>query len=56
MGDPPILQTPLNEEKSLKRDRKVVTPTSGSSDQPGVKRHRLNPHLEEEFFEETRES
>jgi len=29
MGDLPFLQTPLNEEKSLKRDREVATPASG---------------------------
>jgi len=53
MEDPPILQTPLNEEKSLKRDREVATPASGPSNQPSAKRHRLNSHLEEEYFEET---
>ena len=53
MGDPSVLQTPLNEEKSLKRDREVATLANGPSDQLGAKRHRLNPHSEEEFFEET---
>ena len=53
MGNPPIVQTPLNEEKNLKRDREVAIPTSGPSNEPGAKRHKLNPYLEEEFFEET---
>ena len=53
MGNPPVLQTPPNEEKSLKRDREVASPVSGPSDQHGAKRHRLNPYSEEEFFEET---
>lgn len=53
MGNPPVLQTPLNEENNLKRDREVATPTSGPSDQPSAKGHRLNPYSEEEFFEET---
>lgn len=46
------MQTPLNEERNKKRDREVATPTSGLSDQLGGKRHRLNPHSEEEIFEE----
>lgn len=56
MGEPPILQTLLNEERNKKRDREVATPTSGPPDQPGSKRHRLDPHSEEEFFEDTTES
>jgi len=35
---------------------KVATLSSGPSEQPGAKRHRLNPLLEEEFFEETTDS
>lgn len=53
MGNHPVLQTPLNEEKSLKGDREVANPVSGPSNQPGAKRHRLNPYSEEELFEET---
>ena len=29
VGEPPILQIPLNEEKNKKRDRKVATLASG---------------------------
>lgn len=50
------MQTPLNEEKNLRRDREVATHVSGLSDQTSAKRHRLNPCLEEEFFEETKGS
>jgi len=53
MGDPPVLQTPLNEEKRLKRDKEIAAPTSAPSNQLSAKRHKLNPHLEEEIFEET---
>ena len=53
MGEPPILQTPLNEERNKKRDKEVATPASGPS---GAKRQRLNPLSEEEFFEETTDS
>jgi len=56
MGEPPILHIPLNEERNKKRDREVATPTSGPLDQPGAKRHKLNPHSEEEFFEDTTKS
>ena len=56
IGESPILETPLNEERKKKRDREVATPASGPSDQPRAKRHRLNPHSEEEFFEETTKS
>lgn len=56
VGEPPILQTPLNEENNKKRDRELATPTSGPSEEPGAKRHRLNPLLEEDFFEETTNS
>ena len=41
--EPSILQTPLNEERTKKRDREVATHASGSSEQPGAKRQRLNP-------------
>jgi len=56
MGEPPIFQTPLNEEKNKKRDMEVATPASGPSKQPAAKRHMLNPHSEEEFFEDTTDS
>ena len=49
----PILKTPLNEEKSKKRDTETTTPISGPSEQPGIKRKILNPLSEEEFVEET---
>ena len=32
MGNPPVVQTPMNEEKNLKRDREVVIPASGPLD------------------------
>lgn len=47
MGNPLVLQTPLSEEKNLKRDGEVATPSSGRLDQPHAKRHMLNPYLEE---------
>lgn len=53
MGNPLVVQTPLNEEKNLKRDREVATPASGPPDQPGAKMHRLNPYSKEGFFAET---
>lgn len=56
MGDPLVLQTPLNEERNLKREREVSTPSSRPTDQPFAKRQRLNPHSEEEFIGETIES
>ena len=56
IGEPPILQTPLDEERNKKRNREVATPASGPSEQPGAKRKRLNPLLEEEFIEETTDS
>jgi len=52
----PALQTPLNEEKSKKRDREEATPISGPAEQPGAKRQRLNPLSEEEIIEETIDS
>lgn len=56
MGEPPVLQTPLDEERNKKRDRETITPASEPSGQPRTKRQRLNPLLEEEFVEETTES
>ena len=56
MGEPTILQTPLNEERGKKRDREEATPISEPAEQPGEKRQRLNLLSEEEIFEETTES
>lgn len=56
VGEPPILYTPLNEERNKRRDREVATLASGPSEQSGVKRHRLNPLSKEKFFEETSDS
>lgn len=49
----PAFRTPLNEEKGKKRDREEGTPISGLAEQPGAKRQRLSPLLEDEFIEET---
>jgi len=49
----PALQTPINEERGKKRERQEDTPISGSAEQPGEKRQRLNPLSEEEFIQET---
>jgi len=46
-----VLQTPANEERMRKRDRKEKTPLTASTDQPGEKRQRLNPFSEEEMPE-----
>jgi type II secretory pathway component PulJ len=43
MSNPPVLQTPLNEERNLKRDREEATPSSRPIDQTFAKRQRLNP-------------
>lgn len=56
MGNHLVLQTPLNEERNLKRDREVATPLSISTDQPFAKRQRMNPYSEEEFIGETTKS
>jgi len=56
MGNPPVLQTPLNEERNLKRDREVATPPSIPTHQPFAKRQRMNPYSAEEFIGETIES
>jgi len=52
----PALQTPLNEERSKKRDREDATPISGPAEQPGEKRQRLNPLSKNEIIEETTDS
>jgi len=52
----PTLQTPLNEERSKKRDREETTPTSGSTEPPQAKRQRIDPQIEEEISEEVIES
>ena len=53
MSNPPILQTPLNEERNLKRDREEATPSSRPIDQTFSKRQRLNPYVKQEYAEET---
>lgn len=52
----PALQTPPNEERSKKRDREEATSISGPTEQPGVKRQRLNPLSEEEVIKEMTDS
>jgi len=52
----PALQTPLNEERSKKRDREETTPRSGSKEPPQAKRQRIDPQIEEEISEEVIES
>jgi len=52
----PALQTPLNEEKGIKRDREETTPVSGLAEQPGAKRKWVDPLPEEEIIEEIIES
>ena len=52
MSTPPVVQTPLNEEKNPKRDRDEATPSSRPIAQTYAKRQRLTPFLEQEFTEE----
>lgn len=52
----PPLQTPLNEERSRKRDREDSTLASGSTQQPESKRQKVDPPVEEEVSEEVVES
>lgn len=58
MNTLPNLQTPINEERSLKRNREEAT-TSGKAtiqtyaETSLVKKQRLNPISEQEFIEET---
>ena len=51
-----ILQTPLNLEKSKKRDAEIATPVIRSSGQPNVKRQKLNPLPEVESIHEIPDS
>jgi len=51
-----ILQTPLNEERSKKRDREETTPISGSIEPPQAKRQRIDPQVEEAISEEVMDS
>ena len=44
-----VLQTPINEDRSKKRDREEQTPLSTATSQQGEKRQRLNPFSEEEM-------
>ena len=48
----PALQTPAHEERGRKRDREDSTPASGSTQQPEVKRQRVDYPFEEEVNEE----
>ena len=52
MSTPPKFQTPLNEEKNLKRNREEVTPSGRAISQTYVKRKTLNTFSEQEFTEE----
>lgn len=52
-GNPPVLQTPLNEERNKKRSKSEASPSTVPLDQVYVKRTRLNP-LSEQEYEETR--
>ena len=47
--DTSVLQTPINEEITRKRDRHQETPLTTSASQQGEKRQRLNPFSEEEM-------
>ena len=49
----PIMQTPLNEEKNLKRDREEATPSGKAISKTYIKTQRLNSFFEKEFIEET---
>jgi len=52
MSTPPIVQTPLNEERNPKRYREEATPSGKAISQTYVKRKRLNPFSEQKFTEE----
>jgi len=53
MINPPVLQTPLNEDRNLKRDRDEATPSSRPVAQTYAKRQRLNRYAEQEYIGET---
>lgn len=58
MSTPPILQTPLNEEKNIKINREEATTSGRETSQAyaetnKVKIQRINPVPEQEFIEET---
>lgn len=58
MSSPLVLQTPLNEEKSLKRNREGATTSERATSQSHAKtsqakRQRVNPVSEQEYTEET---
>jgi len=60
MSTPPVLQTPLNEEKILKRNREGATPSEKTTSQAyeetsRAKRQRVNPISEHEYTEEIAE-
>ena len=44
-----MIQTPINEERSRKRDREQDTPLTTSTTQQGEKRQRLNPFSDEDM-------
>jgi len=52
MSNPPILQTPLNEEKNPRRDGEEATPSTIPIYQTYAKRQRLNPFSKQECTEE----
>jgi len=53
MRTPPIMWTPLNEERNLRRDREEATPSRRAISQTYVKRQKLNSFSEQEFTDET---
>ena len=58
MSTPPVLQTPLNEEKSLKRNKEGVTPSERTTSQAYAetnqeKRQRINHVSEQQYTKET---
>ena len=52
----PLLQTPLNEERSKKRDQGETTPTSESTEPPQAKRQRIDLQVEDAVSEEIMDS
>ena len=52
----PILQTPLNEERSKKRDQEETTLMTGSTEPPQAKRQRIDPQVKEATNEEIMDS
>ena len=52
----PALQTLAHEERGKKRDREESTPTTGSTQQPEAKRHKVDSPVIEEISEEVQGS